>query len=148
MGGAIEIAERPLSQVLVPRNRVSAIDASVPVEAAIAVLRQAGHPRAPIVRGDLDDAIGQVHLRDLIDPVGLAGQRARPILALPETMSVLEALRQLQMSHTALAAVVDEHGGTQASSPSRTSSKNWSARSTTKPTATSSLHNAITTAYF
>lgn len=112
MGGAIEIAGRPLRQVLVARNRVVALDEHVPVEEALRQLRAAGHSRAPVFRGDLDGTIGQVHLRDLIDPDGTVGERASSILPLPETLSVLEALRQLQSSRTELAAVIDEHGGT------------------------------------
>ncbi len=65
-----------------------------------------------MIRGDLDDPVGQVHLRDLIDDDGVAGERASPLLAFPETVSVLEALRQLQADRCQLAVVVDEHGGT------------------------------------
>ncbi len=112
MAGAIEIAGRSLRQVLVPRNRVITIDAALPVDQARHRLREAGHSRAPVVRGTLDDPVGQVHLRDLFDDDGVAGERASPLIALPESVSVLEALRQLQADRCKLAAVVDEHGGT------------------------------------
>ena len=112
MAGAIEIAGRPLRKVLVPRNRVVTVDESRPAVDALRQLRTAGHSRAPVVNGDLDSPVGQVHLRDLIDATGAAGELATPMLELPETLSVLEALRRLQASRTELAAVIDEHGGT------------------------------------
>lgn len=112
MAGAIEIAGRSLRQVLVPRNRVVTIDALLPVDQARTRLSEAGHSRAPVVRGHLDDPVGQVHLRDLLDDDGVAGERTSPLLAFPDTLSVLEALRQLQTNRSQLAAVVDEHGGT------------------------------------
>lgn len=112
MAGAIEIAGRSLRQVLVPRVRVVTIDATSPVDEARDLLRQSGHSRAPVVRGSLDDPIGQVHLRDLLDNDGVAGDHIDPLLAFPEGLSVLEALRQLQINRSQLAAVVDEHGGT------------------------------------
>ncbi len=112
MAGAIEIAGRSLRQVLVPRNRVVTIHEGLPVSEARDRLRKAAHSRAPVVGETLDDPIGQVHLRDLLDDDGVAGERASPLLTFPETLSVLEALRQLQADHSQLAAVVDEHGGT------------------------------------
>ncbi|NNF53971.1 MAG: HlyC/CorC family transporter [Acidimicrobiales bacterium] len=112
MAGAIEIAGRSLRQVLVPRNRVVTIDATLSVDQARQRLLEAGHSRAPVVRGTLDDPVGQVHLRDLFDDDGIAGERASPLIALPESVSVLEALRQLQAGRCELAAVVDEYGGT------------------------------------
>ncbi len=112
MAGAIEIAGRPLRQVLVPRNRVVTIDALLPVGQARELLREAGHSRAPVVTGSLDDPVGQVHLRDLLEDGGVAGERVSPLPAFPEAVSVLEALRQLQAGRCQLAVVVDEHGGT------------------------------------
>ena len=111
VAGAIEIADRTLRQVLVPRNRTAVVDASTPTSEALDELRAAGHSRAPVVNGSLDHPVGQVHLRDLIDSVGNAGDHIGPILAMPESLSVLEALRQLQSSRTQLAVVIDEHGG-------------------------------------
>lgn len=112
MAGAIEIAGRSLRQVLVPRNRVIFVDISTPAAEAINVLRQSGHSRAPVVAGTLDDPVGQVHLRDLIGAAGSIDGHIDDVLKLPESLSVLEALRQLQTSRTQLAVVLDEHGGT------------------------------------
>ncbi len=112
MAGAIEIAERSLRQVLVPRNRVVSIDHAASVEQARDLLRASGHSRAPVVEATLDELVGQVHLRDLLESGGTAGERVSPILAFPESLSVLQALRELQANRSQLAAVVDEHGGT------------------------------------
>ncbi len=112
MSGAIEIAERTLRQVLVPRNRVAALDADMSAGDGLLALRRADHSRAPVVNGSLDDPVGQVRLRDLIEIDGKVSDVATPILSLPESLTVLESLRQLQTSRTQLAAVLDEHGGT------------------------------------
>ena len=112
MAGAIEIAGRSLRHVLVPRKQVVVIDADLPVAEARQHLRAAGHSRAPVISGDLDNPVGQVHLRDLLDDDGVAADKTTPLIAFPETVSVLECLRQLQANRSQLAVVVDEHGGT------------------------------------
>ena len=109
---AITIRERTLRHILVPRRQVITIDAGDSAATAVQHLRDAGISKAPLVAHDLDHPIGQVQLLDLVGATGPVRDRARPILALPETLSAFRALRQLQSSRTKLAVVIDEHGGT------------------------------------
>ncbi len=112
MAGAVEIADRRLSQILIPRGRVTTIDAETPVELAVQELLESGHSRAPVIdRKGLDSFVGVVHLRQLLISTGVVGDVTIPVLALPESLTVLDALRQLQTARSALAVVVDEHGG-------------------------------------
>jgi putative hemolysin len=111
--GAFQIAERRLQDVLVPRRDVVALPANASVQEAIRKLVTTTHGRAPVYRGDLDDIIGSVHLQDLIDAGGRAGEHVRPALALPESMGVLDALRRLQAERQQLAIVINEYGGTE-----------------------------------
>ena len=108
----IELGERRLSDVLVPRRDVVAIPSQVTVQEAIQTLLQSTHGRAPVYRGDLDNVLGLVTLQDLVGVEGLVADCVRPILALPDSMDVLEALRRLQAARGQLAIVVDEYGGT------------------------------------
>ena len=111
MAGAIEIANRSLRQVLVPRNRVVVVDVSMSTSEALQLLLRTGHSRAPVVDGNLDTTLGQVHIRDLISAAETVDALVGDVLALPDSLSVLEALRRLQASRTQLAVVIDEHGG-------------------------------------
>jgi putative hemolysin len=108
----IEIGERRLSDVLVPRRDVVAIPAEAAVQEAIQTLLQSTHGRAPVYRGDLDDVLGLVTLQDLVGAEGLVADCVRPVLALPESLGVLEALRRLQAARGQLAIVLNEYGGT------------------------------------
>jgi putative hemolysin len=67
---AIEVGERRLNDVLVPRRDVVALPAEVSVQEGIRRLVESGHSRAPVSRGDPDDVLGIVHLRDLVDAQG------------------------------------------------------------------------------
>ncbi|MGK5676495.1 hemolysin family protein [Micromonospora sp. URMC 106] len=114
IAGAVEIADRQLKAVLVPRLQVFTLDSGTTAEAARLLLAATGHSRAPVVRhgGGLDDAVGVIHLRDL---VGVRDDRpvdecARPPMLLPDSLSVVDALRQFKAERQHIALVVDERG--------------------------------------
>jgi putative hemolysin len=111
--GAFEAAERPLRQVLIPRRDVVALPADLPVASGRDTLVTTGHSRAPVITHDLDDVVGWVHLRDLIDDPCTVGDRVRPAIVLPETVQVIDALRRLQAERQQLVIVVNEYGGTE-----------------------------------
>ena len=110
---AIEIAERRLSDVLVPRRDVVALPEDTAVPEALRVLVGTTHGRAPVYRGDLDDVLGLVTLQDLVRAEGRVADCVRPVVALPESMGVLDALRRLQAEREQLAIVLNEYGGTE-----------------------------------
>lgn len=110
--GALEVADRTLRQVLVPRTSVLALRADTPVEAAIEALAAGGHSKAPVYARDLDDADRMVTILALVGGGGATvGDVAVPAIALPESKAVVPALRELQAARQSLALVVDEHGG-------------------------------------
>jgi putative hemolysin len=110
--GTVEIAERHLSDVLVPRRDVVALSATMPVNEAIDTLVATTHSGAPVYRRDLDEVIGVAHLTDLINAEGQVASKVRPAVVLPESMWVLDALRRLQAKRPQLGLVIDEYGGT------------------------------------
>lgn len=109
--GALEVTDRTLRQVLVPRSRVIGLTADVPVEDALEQLAAAGHSRAPVYSAVLDDADRTVSVLGLVGRTGTVGDHARPALVLPETLNAVDALRELQSGHQQLALVVSEYGG-------------------------------------
>ena len=115
---ALHFRELQAADAMVPRTRVVAVE----VAATGAELRRllAGHTRFPVTAtsGDLDDLVGVVHVGDLLavpeaarDTVTV-GRIMRAPLAVPETLPLSGVLAALRQSRTALAVVVDEHGGT------------------------------------
>ena len=111
--GALEMTERHLSDVLVPRRSVTALPADLDVDEAVRRLVGSTYTRAPVYRGDLDDVAGVAHLVDLVGAGGKITDHCRPALALPESVGVLEALRRMQREHQLLAIVINEYGGTE-----------------------------------
>ena len=111
--GALELTDRHLREVLIPRRDVVALPANFSVAEAVRKLVASTHGRAPVFRGDLDDVVGVAHLVDLVDATGRVADNCRPVLALPESLGVLAALRRLQGERHQLAVVINEYGGTE-----------------------------------
>jgi len=111
--GALEMTERHLRDVLVPRRSVFALAADLDVDEAVRRLVASTHVRAPVYRGDLDDVAGVAHLVDLVGAGGTISDHCRPALALPESIGVLEALRRMQRERQQLAIIINEYGGTE-----------------------------------
>ena len=113
IAGALDLADRVVRQVLVPRTDVIGLPSDLDVASARERLVAAGHSRAPVTGRDLDDIVGVVHLRDLVVPAGpTVRDCARPAPIMTEYATVLDALRRMQGERAHLAVVVDEHGAT------------------------------------
>ncbi|QFZ18184.1 hemolysin family protein [Saccharothrix syringae] len=111
MTGALEISERRLREVLVPRRAVVTLDADADVPTARAELAASGHSRAPVARGGhLDEVVGIVHLRDLLDDDAKLADVVRPPVVFPDSVKVSDALRRFKAERAQLGLVVDEHG--------------------------------------
>jgi putative hemolysin len=111
ISGAFEIADRILREILVPRRDVLTLPTGCSAHDALRQLIAGGHSRAPVVGpAGLDDVIGVVHLRDLVDATGPVDALAKQGLFLPETLRVSDAMLQLRSERQQLAMVVDERG--------------------------------------
>ena len=109
--------ERQLRELMVPRTEVDFLDASLPVTRAVREVVAQPHSRYPVIRGNADDVVGFVHVRDLLDPAlsgrsVRVGELARDVLMLPSTKPALSALTVMRNDGRHLAIVVDEYGGT------------------------------------
>jgi putative hemolysin len=111
ISGALELGTRRLYNILIPRRDVLALAVDISAEVALDSLVRGGHSKAPVYGRNVDDIVGVVHLRDVVDATGEVRDHLRPATALPESLGVLDALRALQAARSSLAIVVDEHGG-------------------------------------
>jgi putative hemolysin len=109
--GALEAADRVLYEVLRPRNDVVALRADLPAAEGLQQLIASGHSRAPVYAERIDDADRFVGVMDLVGAEGSVAEHARQVLALPESLGLIEALTRLQGARTSLAVVIDEYGG-------------------------------------
>lgn len=109
--------DRLVKQIMVPQNRVSAIDVELGRNEMIKVVIDEGYSRLPIYLGDIDNVIGVVHSKDLLKAVidnkfKTIRDIMRPAHFIPESMHVNNLLRDFQKLHIQMAIVTNEFGAT------------------------------------
>lgn len=134
VGRAFVFTDLEARHVMVPRTEVAGIPVDSSLDDVLAMLESTPYTRIPVYEGDADNIIGIIKSKRLL-PVFLqklsAHRRAmsantemapeipfdireymfEPILV-PETLSATEVLTQMRATHSQLAVVIDEYGGT------------------------------------
>ncbi|WP_405837729.1 hemolysin family protein [Streptomyces sp. NBC_01518] len=113
----LNLADLTAENVMTPRVQVVALDAQATCEDVANATRATGLSRFPVFRGNLDEVVGTVHIKDVLAVP--ADRRARfPLsevmrepLLVPESLTVDRLLDRLSGKRT-MAVVIDEYGGT------------------------------------
>jgi CBS domain containing-hemolysin-like protein len=116
MNRTLQMQELVVQDILLPRSQVVIYDLETDVEANLARMKQAGHTRFPLCRGDLDECVGILHIKDIFRTNGLAGdwdpmKLKRNVVFLPLETPVEEALERMLRAKFHMALAVDEFGG-------------------------------------
>jgi len=109
-------SQTQVRDVMTPRPDIVAVAASGTVAELRGLMRETKYSRIPVFGENLDDILGVIEVRDLLDYEGDAtaplGPLARPVYLVPETKKISELLKELQAQRTTFAVAIDEYGGT------------------------------------
>jgi putative hemolysin len=115
ISGVVRLADRPVREVMTPRTDVDWIDISASGEALRAALKETPHSRIPVADGSVDNIVGVIQTRDLLEAL-IDGrelnlrQLARSAPVIPDLMDAMDALAALRSADVPLALVHDEYG--------------------------------------
>ncbi|MEK7810381.1 MAG: transporter associated domain-containing protein [Pseudomonadota bacterium] len=115
MEGVIQVSERQVRDIMIPRAQMDVIDISEPPEKFIPYVIDTAHSRFPVIDGDKDNIIGILLAKDLLRYY--AGEEfdvrdmLRPAVFVPESKRLNILLRDFRSNHNHIALVVDEYGG-------------------------------------
>ncbi len=114
---SIEFDDIDVSDILVPRIDVEAVDKYAPLKEIEKVFNSTNFSRLPVYIGDIDNIVGVIHHRDFSDARRRNLKSIRTVLkpvpmVSPDT-KISKLLRILQKNKTHLAVVIDEFGGTE-----------------------------------
>ena len=112
----LNLRDRTIADVMVPRADIIGINANATLEQIIVLINEEAHSRVPVFQEALDDAIGMIHIKDVLSAQQKKGlinlhEIVRPVLFVAPSMQVLELLLEMRAKRTHMALVVDEFGG-------------------------------------
>ncbi len=113
---ALDLRQRVVRDIMTPRGEVVFLDLEESFEVNVKRAIESRHTRFPLCRGHLDNAVGLIHIKELMpmmrDPDPDLMRIKREMIPVPEMMSLEKLLNLFLTKHAHLALVVDEYGGT------------------------------------
>jgi CBS domain containing-hemolysin-like protein len=114
LNAVFEFDDTVCRRIMQPRSEIVVFDINLSFVECKALATKNKHSRYPLCDGSLDNVLGVVHIKDLLDispdMKDILQSIARPAQFVPETMRISRLLRQFQETHQHMAFVVDEYG--------------------------------------
>jgi CBS domain containing-hemolysin-like protein len=114
-----ELGDTPAREVMVPRTEMVWIEADKTAGQATSLAVRSGHSRMPVIGENVDDVVGVVYLKDLVQQTYYStnggrdttvAQVMRPAVFVPDSKPLDELLREMQRDRRHMALLVDEYG--------------------------------------
>ena len=113
---ALDLRKRVVRDITTPRKEVVFLNTEDSFDENLMRAIQSRHTRFPLCDGHLDNAIGLVHIKDLLSqmraPAPDLTKIRRDLLPVPEMMPLERLLTFFLSKHAHIALVLDEYGGT------------------------------------
>ncbi|NIR31183.1 MAG: HlyC/CorC family transporter [Gammaproteobacteria bacterium] len=113
----LDLEKVTVDDIMVPRNEISGIDVEDEEDEILEQLVTTQHTRLPLYRGDIDDVLGILHVRRLLEPLHrgefsheLLEARAREPYFVPSGTPLHTQLSYFQHEQRRIGLVVDEYG--------------------------------------
>ena len=115
ISGIVRLADRPVREVMTPRTDVDWVDVNATPDEIRTAVKETPHSRIPVADGSVENIVGVVRTRDLLEalmdgrPLNLR-ELARSAPVIPDLMDAMDALAVLRSADVPLALVHDEYG--------------------------------------
>ena len=107
-------SEQVARTLMTPRHQVEWLDSTAELSDILTQVKNSFRSKYPVGRGSLDDLVGALNLRDLLEqadqPNFELSQVIRPAIVIPEFTPAFAILQQFKKNKQYIALVVDEHG--------------------------------------
>lgn len=109
--------ETTAKQVMIPRTKMVALEASTPDDKILELIESEGFSRLPVYKTKIDDVVGIVSTKDILKMVSkgetiILSNHLRPAYFIPESKKISELMKDFQRKRLHMAVVIDEFGGT------------------------------------
>jgi len=119
MGGLLDLKDLVVSDVMVHRTQMTALDANLPVDELVRAVLDSSYTRIPLYEGENDNVVGILHAKDVLRAlIGANGDASQvdihKIMSkpwfIPQSTPVQVQLTGFLKRHVHMALVLDEYG--------------------------------------
>lgn len=108
----LKVHKKTVDDVMVPRGEIIFIDEKIDKENLIKIINKEAHSRMPVVKGELENCLGMVHIKDLFKKINNKSFKIksllREVLFIPSSTPVFNLLQKMKKQNIHLAIVMDE----------------------------------------
>jgi len=114
----LELGETTAEEIMTPRTDLIAVSADASLQMVLDAINREGHSRVPVYEGTIDNIVGLIYAKDLLNEIGKdpaafrLRNRMRPAYFVPESKLLRDLLHEFQSQTLHFAVVLDEYGGT------------------------------------
>ncbi|AWB44790.1 hypothetical protein DCC85_11550 [Paenibacillus sp. CAA11] len=113
MDNIFEFADTTAREIMIPRTEMICLYMNNTVQENIDIALEGMRTRYPLADNDKDHIIGFIHIKDMIRSESIdLRSLLRPIMAVPESISISDLMKRMQRNKTQIAILIDEYGGT------------------------------------
>jgi Mg2+/Co2+ transporter CorB len=113
----LDLEKVTVDDIMVPRNEINGIDIDDDLDEIVDLLIHSQHTKMPLFRGDIDEVLGMLHLRKVLEPLehreltkeALLDNAGEPYFV-PAGTPLNTQLRNFQRQRQRIGLVVDEYG--------------------------------------
>ena len=119
LGGVLDLGEVTVGEIMIHHKNMALVNAALPPQKLIEEVLACGHTRVPLWRGEKDNIIGFLHIRDLLHTLArtkgdythfVLDKIIHPAWFIPETTLLHNQLTEFLKRRVHFAFVVDEYG--------------------------------------
>ncbi|MEZ5344709.1 MAG: hemolysin family protein [Pyrinomonadaceae bacterium] len=113
----VEFSDTEVDEIMTPRTEIVALPLDSTIKEARDLMIEQKFSRLPVYNDNMDNIEGVIYVRDILNAWAENREKQkihgiiRPTYFVPETKSVSELLKNMQLNHVQIAMVVDEYGG-------------------------------------
>lgn len=117
-----EFDDKDAGDIMTHRTEIHALEASMTLADAVKKMLEESNSRYPVYRGNIDDIIGILHLKDAVKAYQHMELRDRPLSGvegmlrevrfIPRSRNVRDLFRKMQRDNIYMVIVIDEYGQT------------------------------------
>ena len=114
---SLQFGGRSAEEFMTPRSKIESLAADDTTADLLAKVRETGHSRFPVIRGDLDETLGVVHLKQVFEIPHAERVHTRlsrlvqQVPVVPSTLDGDSLMEQIRSAGLQTALVADEYGG-------------------------------------